>query len=551
MSPPVQAAPARRDEMFPRLSSEQLARLAPLGRERQLAAGEVLWVHGARNLDFYVVIEGEVEILVPVTEQVVVVHGDGEFTGDVDTLSGRAAVVGARARSATRILDIPRDRLHSLVQTDPELSDIVLRAFILRRVDLIARGQGDLVLVGSRHSAQTLRLQEFLSRNGRPFTYMDIERDPSVASLLERLVVGADDVPLVIYAGKDILKKPSIEEVAECCGLNRLDESVVRDVLVVGAGPAGLATAVYAASEGLDVLVLESNAPGGQAGTSSKIENYLGFPTGVSGQDLAGRAFIQAEKFGAEISIARSAGSLACDGRPFKIKLAGGGEVFGRTIVIACGVQYRKPDVPDLMRFEGTGVYFAATSIEATACQREDVIVVGGGNSAGQAAVFLSRAVRKVHMLVRGRGLAESMSRYLIRRIEETPNIELRTRTQIVTVEGERHIERVICEVGGETRMPIDARHVFVMTGADPNTAWLERCLTLDAKGFVKTGVDLTPDELHAAHWPLTRPPHRFETSIPHVFATGDVRSGSVKRVAAAVGEGSACVQLVHQVLAE
>jgi thioredoxin reductase (NADPH) len=329
-------------------------------------------------------------------------------------------------------------------------------------------------------------------------------------------------------------------------------EGNVRDIVVIGAGPAGLAAAVYAASEGLDALVIEANAPGGQAGSSSRIENYLGFPTGVSGQDLAGRALVQAEKFGAELAVARSAVRLDCASRPYSVDLGGGVSVQARTVAIATGARYRKPDLPNLQRFEGVGIYYGATSIEADLCRGEDVVIVGGGNSAGQAAVFLSQSETRVHLLVRGTGLAETMSRYLIRRIEETPNIELRTRTEIVALEGNGSLESVAWRdnsTGETATLPI--RHVFLMTGANPNTEWLQKCVALDEKGFVKTGPDLLPGELDAAKWPLARAPLLFETSRPGVFAIGDVRSGSVKRVAAAVGEGSVVVQLVHKVLAE
>jgi thioredoxin reductase (NADPH) len=540
-----------REGMFPTLTPAQMERIKPYGHERRVADGETIFEHGTDAYRFSVVLEGAVRIVTPTDGSEIVVHGVGQFVGDVDVLAGRAGIVSGFALGATRILEVDRVRLQALVQNDTELSDLLLRAFVLRRLELISRGVSDLVLVGSRHSAQTLRLQEFLSRNGRPYQYLDVERDPTVQELLDRLHVSADDIPIVVHSGKDVLKKPTVEAVAECCGLNRLDESQVRDVIVVGAGPAGLAAAVYAASEGLDALVLEANSPGGQAGTSSKIENYLGFPTGISGQALASRAFLQAEKFGAQVSVARSAVKLGCETRPFRIGLAAGGAALARTIVIASGVQYRRPDVPDLERFSGNGVYFAATPIEATVCKAEDVIIVGGANSAGQAAVFLSGIARRVYMLVRGKGLSETMSKYLIRRIEETPNIELRTRTRIVEITGTEQIENVVVESGGERRGTLDARHVFMMTGADPNTDWLASCVVLDEKGFVKTGADITPEELKAAHWPLARSPLRLETSIPRVFAVGDVRAGSLKRVSAAVGEGAACVSLVHQVLAE
>ncbi len=545
---------ARREEMFPRLSGAHLERLVHMGTERRLEAGEVLFEAGQADLPFYVIVEGAIEVVLPgmPKEQVLAVHEAGEFIGDVDMLSGRPVVASARARGGTRVIAVDRGRLHSLVQTDPELGDVILRAFILRRMELVARRQGNLVLVGSQHSAETLRLQDFLTRNNRPYGYLDIDLEPAVQSLLDRLNVGVDDVPLLLCSGQRVLKKPSIEQVAACCGLNRLNHEVVHEVVIVGAGPAGLAAAVYAASEGLDVVVLEAHAPGGQAGTSSKIENYLGFPTGISGQSLATRAFVQAEKFGAQLSIAQTAKRLGCERRPFRVELAAGTVVESRTIVIASGVRYRKPQIAGLERFEGSGVHFAATPIEANLCRREEVVIVGGGNSAGQAAVFLARTVARVYMLVRGAGLADSMSRYLIRRIEETPNIELRTHMQIEAMEGERHLERVIC-VNTQTgaRTSLRARYVFIMTGGDANTAWIDGCVLLDSHGFVKTSRDLTDDDLRAAGWPLARPPHRFETSTPHVFAVGDVRVGSVKRVAAAVGEGAACVQLIHQALAE
>jgi thioredoxin reductase (NADPH) len=408
-------------------------------------------------------------------------------------------------------------------------------------------------MIGSRHSAATLRLQEFLTRNSQPFDYQDVDRDPKVQEILDNFHLGIHEIPILICRGEKVLKNPTNAEVAECLELNvAIDERAVRDVIVIGAGPAGLAAAVYAGSEGLSVLVVETNAPGGQAGSSSKIENYLGFPMGISGQDLASRAFTQAEKFGAEITIARSAQKLLCERRPYRLEIADGMTVSGRTVVIASGAEYRKPDIAELARFEGIGIYYGASHLEAQRCEGEELIIVGGGNSAGQAAVFLARTASRVTMVVRGTGLAESMSRYLVRRIEETPNIRLRTRTHIEALSGDGHLERVTCvdDVTGK-RETHDVRHVFMMTGASPNTDWLRGCVTLDEKGFVKTGVDLTADDLRTAKWPLTRRPYLMETSLPGIFAVGDVRSESVKRVAAAVGDGSTCIQLVHRVLGE
>ena len=350
-----------------------------------------------------------------------------------------------------------------------------------------------------------------------------------------------------------MLRNPSNRQIADCLGFNEaIDQTQIRDLVIVGAGPAGLAAAVYGASEGLDVLVLESDSPGGQAGSSSKIENYLGFPTGISGQDLAGRAYTQAQKFGAQVMIAKDARRLACDRKPYAIEMDGGQRVPARTVIIATGALYRRLSLDNVAQFEGVGVYYGATFVESQLCCGEEVIVVGGGNSAGQAAVFLAQTSKCVHMLVRSEGLAASMSRYLIRRIEENPAINLRTCTEIVALEGSEHLERVQWrdKRTGKTETR-NIRHIFVMTGAVPNTAWLGGCLSLDAKGFIKTGMDLSRDDLMTAHWPLTRSPHHLETSLPGVFAVGDVRADNVKRVASAVGEGSIAVASIHQVLRE
>jgi len=350
-----------------------------------------------------------------------------------------------------------------------------------------------------------------------------------------------------------VLRNPTNQQIAGCLGFNEaIDQTQIRDVVIVGAGPAGLAAAVYAASEGLNVLVLETNSPGGQAGSSSKIENYLGFPTGISGQALAGRAYTQARKFGAQVIIATGAKRLVCDRKPYAVEMDDNMRVLARTIIIATGAEYRAPTIENLSEFKGVGVYYGATFMEAQLCRGEEVAVVGGGNSAGQAAVFLAQTAKRVHMLVRSKGLAESMSRYLIRRIEQNPAIVLRTNTEIVALEGGNHLERVRWrddQAGSiETH---DIRHVFVMTGAVPSTDWLRGCVALEAKGFIKTGPDLSQDDLAAAHWPPARAPHLLETSLPGVFAVGDVRSGNIKRVASAVGEGSIAISFVHQVLSE
>ncbi len=503
------------EHIFPRLTPAQLDRVASHGRVRPVAAGEVLLEAGDPATRIFVVTSGQVEVvLFGDVEHLVAVFQANQFTGEMNTITGRRMAAQVRATEPGEVVEVRRQDLLALIQTDAELSEVFMRAFILRRVDLIAQGMGDVVLIGSAHSGGTLRAKEFLTRNGHPHAYVDLDRDLDVQELLDRFRVTEADVPVLICRGTVVLRNPTNAQIAECLGFNEaVDETQLRDVVIVGAGPSGLAAAVYGASEGLDVLVLESHAPGGQAGSSSRIENYLGFPTGISGQELAARAFTQAEKFGAHIAIAQVATRLSCE---------------------------RKP------------LYHGATFTEAQLCRGEEVIVVGGGNSAGQAAVFLAQTTKRLYLLVRSESLKDTMSRYLIRRIEQSPTIVLCTQTEIVALEGGDAVERVrwrsLLTGAVETG---DIRHVFVMTGAVPNTGWLAGCLALDSRGFVKTGPDLSKEDLAAAGWPLGRPPHLLETSRPGVFAVGDVRAGNQKRVASAVGEGSTAIAFVHQVLAE
>jgi thioredoxin reductase (NADPH) len=545
----------RSAQMFPQLTPAQIARLSAHGQKIAMKKGEVLVEPGDRGRPMFVVLSGSIEIIQPTLsgETLVVAHTAGKFTGDVGTLRGIGSVVRMRVREDGECLAIDETHLRIIVQTDSELSELFMRAFILRRVALINTQSSDVVLLGSTHSAGTLRLQQFLTRNTYPFVNLDIDADPSVKDLLERFHVKVEDMPVVVCRASVVLKNPSNEEVAACLGMNQqIDDDRVRDVIVVGAGPAGLAAGVYAASEGLDALVLETGTPGGQAGSSSKIENYLGFPTGISGLALAARALVQAQKFGAEIRTAYSALRLHCDERPYKIEFANGHAVRARAIVIATGAEYRQLALDNASRFLGMGIYYAATATESKRCGNGEVIVVGGGNSAGQAAIYLSATCRHVHLLVRSAGLAASMSQYLIRRIQETPNITLRVRTEIVGLEGEDQLARVIWKTApGNVNETHAIGHVFLMTGAVPTTQWLNSCIVLNDKGFVRTGSDLRADELPAKRWTPARAPEFFETNVPGVFAVGDVRCGSVKRVAAAVGEGSACIQQVYRVLHE
>jgi thioredoxin reductase (NADPH) len=539
--------------MFPTLTPPQIARIAAHGRERAISRGDVLIEAGDPIVPFFVVRSGEIEIVrtSDLGEGLVAVHKAGGFTGEANMILGRRSLMSARATEAGVVVELTRDQLLGLVQTDAEIGELVMRAYIYRRLELAAHGLGDVVLVGSAHSAGTLRIKEFLSRNGHPFGYIDLDRDADVQDLLDRFDVTAADIPVLICRGAVVLRNPDNQKIADCLGFNQnIDRTHVRDLVIVGAGPAGLAAAVYGASEGLDVLVIESNSPGGQAGSSSKIENYLGFPTGISGQDLAGRAYVQAQKFGAEILIARGAAALTCDRKPYGIRIDEGSSVQARTVIVATGAHYRKPALDNLSLFEGAGVYYSATFMEAQLCAGDEAIAVGGGNSAGQAAVFLAQTAKRVQMLVRSSGLADTMSRYLVRRIEETPAIELRTFTEIVALEGETRLERVRWRDNRSGEITShDIRHVFLMLGAVPNTGWLAGCLALDPSGFIKTGPDLVAADLTAAQWALARAPHLLETSLPGVFAVGDVRGGNIKRVASAVGEGSIAVAFVHQVL--
>jgi len=545
----------RRDQVFPKLTAPQIARLEAHGTRVETRSGEILVEPGRPHRDLLVVLSGSLELTLPGMqgEELVAVLVPGDFSGEISTLRGVAGLVRIRVREPGAILVIAEDSLRDIVQTDAELSEILMRAFILRRMGLVSSGQSEVILFGSRHSADTLSLRKFLTRNSYPYVNVDIDGDPDAQALLERFHVAVEDIPVVIDRGGRVFRNPTIQEVAEVLQLNRaIDESSVYGAVVVGAGPAGLAAAVYAASEGLDVLVLEASAPGGQAGTSSRIENYLGFPTGISGQALAGRALVQAQKFGANVNVACVAERLECERHPYSLELSDGRVVHTGAVIIATGAQYRELDVENLHRFIGTGVYHAATHLEAKLCEGEEVIIVGGGNSAGQAAVFLSGACRHVHILVRSEGLADSMSRYLIRRIEDSPNVTLHTRTQITALEGTDRLERVgwrnAVSDSAEVRK---IEHVFLMTGAVPNTQWLQGCVALDDKGFVRTGPELLEDGQVATRWPLARAPYLLETSLPGVFAVGDVRADSVKRIASAVGEGSICVQFVHRVLRE
>jgi thioredoxin reductase (NADPH) len=538
---------------FPTLTPQQMSRIAGYGQRRRTARGELLYDAGDKSVPVFVIVTGELQVLwlTAAGETLIASHPPGQFSGLGSVISGRRAISRLRVSEPGEVIQLDRDQLLALIQTDAELCEILMGAFLQRRVGMIAADMGDVVVIGSTHDAGTLHVKEFLTRNGHPFHYVDLDRDRDAQDVLDRFHVGVTDIPIVMCRGHAVLHHPTNAQIAESLGFNEeLDDARVTDLVIVGAGPSGLAAAVYGASEGLDVLVLESNLLGGQAGSSSRIENYLGFPAGISGLELTGRAYGQALKFGAHVVVAKGVTRLACDGQRYTLDVDDGARLRARAVIIATGAKYRKPPLDSLSTFEGAGVYYAATPMEAQLSVGEDVVVVGGGNSAGQAAVFLASTARRVHMLVRGPGLGATMSRYLSRRIEEHPAIILHTRTEIVAVDGKGRLERIRWrddQTGAvETH---DIGHLFIMTGAAPNTRWLDGWVVLDDKGFVKTGTDLSPDELANAKWPLARPPYLLETSRPGIFAVGDVRSGNVKRVASAVGEGSVAVSFVHQVI--
>jgi len=531
-------------QRFPRLTDEMAERVATYGEAEQVPTGTVLFERGQRGADFFLVLEGGIEIVDLDSDghpRTVTTHTRHAFTGELDHFNQRRILVSGLTVAESRLIRITRENFRRLVSAEPDIGEIIMRAFILRRVGIIQQGIGGVVLIGPSHGADTLRLQRFLVRNGYPHRLIDTDIDPKAAGLLDTFEVQPHLFPVVVSPDHQMWMNPSTAELADSLGLTEsLDPGHVHDVAVVGAGPAGLAAAVYAASEGLDTIVIEGMAPGGQAGTSSKIENYLGFPTGISGQALAGRAQIQAQKFGARLAISRNVVSLHCAAQPYQLELDDGQRVTARAVVIATGARYRKLDVPNYDRYEGQGIHYAATPMEGKLCAGEEVVVVGGGNSAGQAAVFLSRIAAHVHVLVRATGLAATMSDYLVQRIHQSPRITLHAETQIVALEGGDRLQQVTWsgrrDGSSETRA---IANVFVMVGAELNTDWFHGCLALDAKGFVATGVD-------GEGMPASVP---FATSKPGIFAVGDVRSGSVKRVASGVGEGSVVIQAVHKFL--
>ena len=537
-----------RDVAFPRLGDEQIAALRGIGMPARFSAGEPLFSAGDSGVPFFVVEQGEVAVVDPSRpEEILALHGPSEITGDVDTLTGRPARVSALARTDCATLRIAAKDLRRVVDELPRVGDVLLKAFLMRRQLLDESGIAALRVVGSHFCRDTHRIREFLARNKIPFEWLDLEKDPAVRRLLARFRIGDQDTPLVILADGRMLRSPPNAELASALGIRKPIERAVYDLAVVGAGPAGLAAAVYGASEGLKTLILDRMAPGGQAGGSSLIENYMGFPTGLSGAELADRALLQAQKFGAIFSVPAEVARLRCESGFHVLEVDGHEQVAARCVLIAAGASYRRLDAADCARFESLGVYYAATAVEAELCRNAQVVIVGGGNSAGQAAVYLAGRARRVLLVLRGDDLRKDMSDYLARRIEHTAPIEVRRQTEVAGMRGDQWLESVELrsrQTGALERVTCPAAFVFI--GARPHTGWLPQDIGLDGDGFVKTG----PQPGGTRAWPLARPPFLLETSAPGVFAAGDIRVGSIKRVASAVGEGAMAVKFAHEFLA-
>ena len=546
--------PSEQEIAFPVLGDAELAALKRRGHPRAVRAGDILFAEGDSNFCFYVAVEGAIAIVEHSSgeERLVRMHLPGEFTGDVDMLSGRRALVTARVEKDGQVIEMSTGEQRRTVDEIPELGETFVKAFLMRRSLLLSEGFVGVRIIGSWFSPEAHRLCDFATRNAIPFRFMDLDTDEHADAILRQLGIPASATPIVIGREGQWHSKPSIADFARCAGLtSTLDAEHVYDLVVVGAGPAGLAASVYGASEGLDVLTLDALAAGGQAGTSSRIENYLGFPAGISGKDLAQNALIQAQKFGAEITVPCEVRSLGIDGGERVVTLVDGTRIRTRCVLVASGVEYRKLDVPGSAAFYGAGIYFAATEMEARLCKGEEVVVVGAGNSAGQAIVYLSRNARRVHVLVRGTDLGASMSRYLVDRIQSIENVSIHLGATVTQLDGNGHLSAVHYQTKAGEANKIATTSLFLFMGADANTSWLRGCVELDKKGFVSTGTAISPAAAGTERWRDTgRAPFPLETSLPGVFAAGDVRSGSVKRCASAVGEGSMAVTFVHACIA-
>jgi thioredoxin reductase (NADPH) len=538
------------DNLFPKLSNEQISTIAEFGHTRALKKNECIIETGDKIHDFFVVLEGAIGIYDQSNNQKITTHHKGEFTGNIDMLSERASIFKAVAECDSLVLQINHEHFKELISKTQDLGELLLGTFLSRRANELEHDLGALKLIGSRYSPETFRLREFLSKNHVQHVWIDLEEDPTSESILRHFNIGVEKTPIILLNNSKILINPDIGKVAEVLGISSNNLEEVYDVIVVGAGPAGLAASVYASSEGLNVITIDAIGPGGQAGASSRIENYLGFPMGISGSELANNAYVQAQKFGCTISIPHVAKSLSYKHNIFHLELESGKILKGSTVIAATGAHYRRLPLDNLTQFEGRGVYYGATNMEAQTISGKEIVIVGGGNSAGQAAIFLAQKSSKVHLVIRGDDLLRTMSAYLIHRIKSEPKIKVHANSEVVQLNGNEYLQNVVIQNrNSKEQESLDISDLFLFLGAVPCSEWLSNVTCLDKKGFVYTGDDIPRKALSIYHWPLGRTPQSLEACVPGLFAIGDMRHGSVKRIASAVGEGSMAVSQIHAFL--
>ncbi|MCR1025146.1 FAD-dependent oxidoreductase [Cellulophaga baltica] len=539
------------EKNVPKLSEKQLLVLANYGTKIKVKANAVLINEGVKNFDFYVILKGKVAIYDPFNpKKPVAIHKKNGFTGDSDMLSDRASIFRAVALTDVEVLKIPQTALKKILLEDASLNTLLISAFLLRREN-ISKNEGGVILIGSKFSSKSFEARDFLTKNHIRHTWLELEKDDTTEEITKNFNINKEDIPILISTNLEVLRKVTIEDIAFKMGLSSPIHNRIYQVMVVGAGPAGLAASVYGASEGLDTIALDKLGPGGQAGTTSKIENYLGFPTGISGSELANKAYLQAQKFGCTISIPCEAKKLSIYSTYFELTLSNDSTIKSKSVIAATGAKYRDLAIENISYFKGRGVYHSATAMEASNCKKEDVIViVGGGNSAGQAAIFMADYAIEIHILIRGKNLSKSMSSYLINRINSNPKIKMHPHTEIFKLEGDNYLERIHLKNNLTKEVKsMEVNHLFLFLGAIPTNNWLPSAVCKDSKGFIITGNDLTKEQLEDSKWPLERSPFPLETCIPGLFATGDLRSESTKRVASSVGEGAMAISYIHSYL--
>ncbi|WP_024480339.1 FAD-dependent oxidoreductase [Cellulophaga baltica] len=539
------------EKNVPKLSEKQLLVLANYGTKIKVKANAVLINEGVKNFDFYVILKGKVAIYDPFNpKKPVAIHKKNGFTGDSDMLSDRASIFRAVALTDVEVLKIPQTALKKILLEDASLNTLLISAFLLRREN-ISKNEGGVILIGSKFSSKSFEARDFLTKNHIRHTWLELEKDDTTEEITKNFNLKIEDIPILISTNLEVLKNVTIEDIAFKMGLSSPIQNRIYQVMVVGAGPAGLAASVYGASEGLDTIALDKLGPGGQAGTTSKIENYLGFPTGISGSELANKAYLQAQKFGCTISIPCEAKKLSIYSTYFELTLSDDSTIKSKSVIAATGAKYRDLAIENISYFKGRGVYHSATAMEASNCKKEDVIViVGGGNSAGQAAIFMADYAIEIHILIRGKNLSKSMSSYLINRINSNPKIKIHPHTEIFKLEGDNYLERIHLKNNLTKEVKsMEVNHLFLFLGAIPTNNWLPSAVCKDSKGFIITGNDLTKEQLEDSKWPLERSPFPLETCIPGLFATGDLRSESTKRVASSVGEGAMAISYIHSYL--